>query len=76
MHSVLHTVVTLGFIPNDDNLLRNVAIVILKVLNYKNVEELFAEDESDERVAQNSLLLLELLTLVLEHWTTASTYKD
>ena len=51
MHSVLHSVVTLGFIPEDENTLRNVAIVILKVLNYKNVEQLFTEDESDERVA-------------------------
>ena len=44
------------------------ALIISKALDYNNVVDLFREDEQDEQVAKDSLLLLELITLLFENW--------
>lgn len=64
----LHAVVPLGFQPYERTQTRNVALVISKALDYQNVVDLFREDEANEQVAKDSLLLLELVTLLFENW--------
>lgn len=60
--------VPLGFSPYEKNQTRNVALVISKALDYQNVVDLFREDEQNEQVAKDSLLLLELVTILFENW--------
>ena len=64
----LQAVVPLGFQPYEKSSSRNVALVISKAVDYKNVVDLFREDEQNEQVAKDSLLLLELITLLFENW--------
>jgi len=64
----LHAIVPLGFQPYEQTQTRNVALIISKALDYQNVIDLFREDVQDEQVAKDSLLLLELLTLLFENW--------
>ena len=64
----LHAVVPLGFQPYDQAQTRNVALVISQALDYENVRGAFPEDIDDIKVAQRSLLLLEMLILMFEHW--------
>lgn len=47
------------------------ALVVSKALDYNNVVDLFREDASNEQVAKDSLLLLELVTLLFENWATS-----
>ena len=58
----------LGFQPYQQAQTRNVALVINKAIDYNNVIDLFREDASDDQVAKDSLLLLELITLLFENW--------
>ena len=48
------------------------ALIISKALDYQNVIDLFREDARDEQVAKDSLLLLELMTLLFEHWANSN----
>jgi len=56
---------------------RSVALILMKAVNYDNVKHLFREDLNDPQIAQDSLLLLEILTLTLENWASATpVHKD
>jgi hypothetical protein len=68
LQKFLHAVVPLGFQPYQQAQTRNVALVINKAIDYNNVIDLFREDASDDQVAKDSLLLLELITLLFENW--------
>jgi hypothetical protein len=72
MQQFLHAVVPLGFQPYEKTQTRNVALIISKALDYENVVDLFREDEQNEQVAKDSLLLLELITLLFENWANAN----
>ncbi len=53
------------------------AITLTKVLTYQNcIDDLFREDTSDVRVAQDSLTQLEVLVLCLEHWAASFLDQD
>ena len=45
--------------------------MISKALDYNNVVDIFREDVTNEQVAQDSLLLLELVTLLFENWASS-----
>ena len=62
----MHMLTPLGLQPYDREQTRNVAVVLSKALDYRNVLLLFTEDITEPLIAKQSLHLLEMLMLMLE----------
>jgi len=62
----MHMLTPLGLQPYDREQTRNVAVVLSKALDYRNVLLLCTEDITEPLIAKQSLHLLEMLMLMLE----------
>ena len=71
IESLVQVVVSLGLTTSESKILRNVALTLAKALTYQSASTLFQEENQNRLVAQNSLVLLEMVVLMIEHWTTA-----
>lgn len=76
IQALVQTVVPMGLTSNETPVLRNVGLTLSKALTYQQAAELFREDDHDPQVAQDSLVLLEMVVLMIEHWAGSHLQRD
>lgn len=67
--NLLEVLIPIGLTSRDATTQRNVALSLSKSISYQRAVSLFAELDADPAKAQQSLVLLEMLVLMFEHWT-------